>query len=554
MKRILAILLALGIATPVLAQRVITINVDVSKQVGAFPPIWAWVGHDEPNYVYSDEGQHLLTELSKLSPYPVHDRVHNLLTTGDGTPSLKWGSTNAFTRDASGKPVYNWDIIDKIFDTYKRTGVVPLVEIGFMPEALSTHPEPYRHHWPQTFDTGWTYPPRNYDEWSDLIHALVQHMADRYGAPEVSTWKWEVWNEPDIFYWHGSPDDYFKLYDYTVDAVKRALPNAQVGGPASTGPANPKAAEFLRRFLEHCIDGPNYVTGKKGTPLDFISFHAKGRARFVDNRQELNIGANLRDVDQGFALIESIPAVRQLPVLLTESDPESCAACDATSHPENGYRLTSQYAAYQAELLNGTRELARRHHINLEGSITWAFAFPGQPFFAGFRALATHNIDLPVLNLFRMLGKMTREEVATESDGAVALDDVLQSSVRANPDINAVATADRHRVNVLAWNYEDNAGGAPPADIRVQIRGLPKGVSQVLLKHWRIDPDHSNAFSAWTSTGSPQTPPEKQLQALRTAGQLQLLESPRRVSVKDGVITLTFAEPRQGISLLDLTW
>ena len=85
--------------------------------------MWAWVGHDEPNYTYSEEGRNLLAKLAQLSPYRVHDRTHNLLTSGDGTPALKWGSTNAFTRDASGRPVYNWTIIDKIFDTYKATGI-----------------------------------------------------------------------------------------------------------------------------------------------------------------------------------------------------------------------------------------------------------------------------------------------------------------------------------------------------------------------------------------------------------------------------------------------
>ena len=136
------------------------------------------------------------------------------LTSGDGTPALKWGSTNAFTRDASGKPVYDWRIVDQIFDTYQLTGTTPFVEIGFMPEALSPHPEPYRHRWPKDFDTGWAYPPNNYQEWSDLIYSWVRHLTDRYGTDQVAKWEWEVWNEPDIFYWYGTVDDYNKFYDY----------------------------------------------------------------------------------------------------------------------------------------------------------------------------------------------------------------------------------------------------------------------------------------------------------------------------------------------------
>jgi xylan 1,4-beta-xylosidase len=546
--------IALLAAVALSAQQRITITVDVSKPMGRFEPIWAWVGHDEPNYTYSEGGQELLMRLSRLSPYPVHDRTHNLLTSGDGTPALKWGSTNAFTRDASGKPVYNWRIVDQIFDTYQATGTTPFVEIGFMPEALSPHPEPYRHHWPKDFDTGWAYPPNNYQEWSDLIYSWVRHLADRYGTDQVAKWEWEVWNEPDIFYWHGTVDDYNKLYDYTVAAVRRALPNARVGGPATTGPASQRAAEFLRAFLKHCEGGQNYATGTKGAPLDFISFHAKGTAKVVDGHVELNVGTNLRDIDQGFAIIETFPAFRQLPVVLSESDPESCAACDAMSHPQNEYRLTSQYASYEAELLHGTLALAQRHHINLEGTIAWAFTFPGQPIFAGLRAFTTNGIDLPVLNAFRMFGLMKGERVAAESTGGLAVGDVLESSVKTKSDVNAIATRDSRRVNVLVWSYHDDSTQSAPAEIRLKIESLPQGLSRVLLEHWVVDHDHSNAYTDWQTMGSPQNPSADQYESLKAAGQLQLRESPLWVVVDGKALEISFTQPIQGLSLLDLTW
>jgi xylan 1,4-beta-xylosidase len=548
----LPLVLLTAVALP--AQQHVTIKVDLSRPMGRFDPVWAWVGHDEPNYTYTEEGRNLLTQLSQLSPYVVRDRTHNLLTSGDGTPALKWGSTNAFTRDASGKPVYSWTIIDRIFDTYKATGITPFVEIGFMPEALSSHPEPYQHHWPRDFGTGWAYPPTNYEEWSDLIYSWVRHLADRYGAAEVARWEWEVWNEPDIVYWHGTVDEYCKLYDYTVAAVKRALPDARVGGPATTGPANQRAAAFLRSFLEHCAHGQNYATAEKRVPLDFISFHAKGNTTLVDGHAELNIGTNLRDIDQGFAIIEEFPKLRQLPVILSESDPEGCAACDATSHPENGYRLTSQYASYEAELLNGTLTLAQRHNIKLQGSLTWAFAFPGQPIFAGLRSFSTHNIDLPVLNAFRMFGVMKGDRVVAESTGALSLDDVLQSSVRGKSDVSAIATRDSHNVNVLVWNYHDDSNQSAPAEIHVRIEGLPQGVSQLLLKLWAVDQDHSNAYTSWQAIGSPRDPSTAEYERLKAAGQLQLLGSPRWVVAQDHGVDFTFTEPTQGVALLDLGW
>src|SRR6476620_7617448 len=132
-------------AWPGLAQRdgsQVSIQIDASKRLGAMTPMWAFFGHDEPKYTYMPDGQKLLSELASLSPVPVNVRVHNLLTTVVGTPALKWGSTNAYTEDAAGRPVYDWTIVDRIFDTYMERKMKPLVQIGFMPKALSTRPEP----------------------------------------------------------------------------------------------------------------------------------------------------------------------------------------------------------------------------------------------------------------------------------------------------------------------------------------------------------------------------------------------------------------------------
>ncbi|MGH9448533.1 MAG: GH39 family glycosyl hydrolase, partial [Terriglobia bacterium] len=366
LKILLLILALILIPWNLMAQQAVMIRVNAAKSQGPFRPVWAYVGHDEPNYTYSPEGRELLSELAAASPYPVHDRTHFLLTTGDGTPALKWGSTNVYTENASGKPILSWTILDRIFDTYKATGITPYVEIGFMPEALSTHPEPYEAHWPeQPYDTGWSYPPKDFNKWSALITEWVRHSIERYGRQRVATWDWEVWNEPDGGYWHGTLDEYCKLYDYTAAAVKRALPEAHVGGPATTGPASPRAAAFLEGFLKHCVSGENYVTGKRGAPIDFISFHAKGRTRFVDGHVLMDIGHNLRDVDRGFAIVASFPKLRALPVVISESDPEGCAACAASTHPQNGYRNTSQYASYEAQLLEAELALAAQYHISL---------------------------------------------------------------------------------------------------------------------------------------------------------------------------------------------
>ncbi len=220
----------------------VDIRVDTRVARGRFTPVWAWFGNDEPNYASMPDGQKLLSELAAASLVPLHFRTHNLLTSGDGTSALKWGSTNVYTEDGNGRPVYDWTILDRILDTYIARKVKPLFELGFMPEALSSHPQPYRHFWKpgDNYDdiyTGWSYPPSDYTKWGELIYQLGRHVAAKYGRQEVDAWWWEVWNEPDIGYWHGTPDEFMKLYDYAADGLTRALPTAKIGGPEVTRPS-----------------------------------------------------------------------------------------------------------------------------------------------------------------------------------------------------------------------------------------------------------------------------------------------------------------------------
>jgi xylan 1,4-beta-xylosidase len=555
LSRITVSLALLSFPALLAAQEKVVIRVEAGGGRGAFKPVWAYFGYDEPNFTYMEYGKKLLGELSALSPAPVYIRAHNLLTSGDGKPALKWGSTNAYTEDASGRPVYDWTLLDRIFDAYRAAKVKPLVEIGFMPEALSTHPQPYQHDWPKgKLSTGWAYPPKDYGKWAELVYRWVRHSMDRYGKPEVQSWYWEVWNEPDISYWQGTPEEYYRLYDYATDAIKRALPEARVGGPHSTGPQSPKAAEFLRRFLEHCARGTNYATGRKGAPLDYIAFHPKGSPRLVDGRLRMGIARQLQSVAKGFEIVASFPEFRKTPVILGESDPEGCAACSARVYPQNAYRNGALYPCYTAAVFARILELADQYGTHLEGVVTWAFEFEDQPYFDGFRTLATNGIDKPVLNVFRMFGLMAGERLPVESTQAVPLDSILESGVSGPPDLNAIATGEPRKLSVLLWNYHDEDVPSPDAMVSLVIEGVPRAARRVLVHHYRIDEQHSNAYTVWKGMGSPQNPTPEQYARLEAAGRLEQLGPPQRVSPKAGTLELNFPLPRQGTSLVQLSW
>ena len=539
------------------AQHPVTIRVNAGASSGPLKPIWSFFGNDEPNYAYMKDGRKLLSELSALSSVPVYVRVHSLLVSGDGEPALKWGSTNAYTENAAGKPIYNWTITDRIFDTYIERKMKPLVEIAFMPEALSSHPEPYRHHWKpgdnyNDIYTGWAYPPKDYGKWAELVYQWVTHCVQKYGRAEVESWLWEVWNEPNIGYWKGTPEEYHKLYDYSADAVKRALPSARIGGADSTGPSSDTAAAFLRGFLDHVVHGRNYVTGKTGSPLDFISFHAKGAPKFVDGNVVMGIDHQLRDLAKGFEIIAAMPELKDRPIVIGESDPEGCAACSSRFYPQNAYRNGLMYASYTAAVMPRHLDLAAKYGVNLLGAVTWAFEFENQPYFDGFRDLATNGIDKPVLNVFRMLGMMTGNRVSVESEGAASLDSMLASGVKKNPDVHALASVDTRSAAVLISNYHDSDRPGPASPVDLTISGLPAG--RILVEHFRVDDHHSNSFEAWKEMGAPPLPSPEEYARLEASAQLHQIDSPHWEATPDGRIHMTFPLPLHGVSLIRFAW
>jgi len=530
------------------------IHVNAAKSKGELKPVWRFFGADEPNYAYMKDGQKLIGELGEMRPNEVYFRAHNLLTTGDGTPALKWGSTNAYREDADGKPLYDWTILDRIFDTYRQRGVRPYVEIGFMPEAMSIRPQPYQHQWnPEknynNIYTGWAFPPKDYEKWGELVYQWTKHCVEKYGREEVEKWYWEVWNEANIGYWKGSQTDFQKLHDYAVAGVRRALPTAKVGGPDKAGGGD----AWFRSFLEHCVHGQNYATGETGTPTDFVSFHAKGAPEFVEGHQRMGIANQLRAIDSGFATVASFPELKDKPIVIGESDPDGCAACKGA---RLGYRNNTMYSSYTAACVAREFDLAEKRGVNFEGALTWAFEFEDQPLFAGFRQLATGGIDLPVLNVFRMYSKMGGQRVEAESDGEIPLNTMLRSGVRDKPDIAAFASFDSSagKLCVMTWYYHDDDLPGPVADVEVTLAGLPAAAGEAQLTQYRIDADHSNAYTVWQQMGSPQEPTAEQYQKLERAGHMATIAAPAAVAVENNQAIVRFNLPRQGISLLMLEW
>ena len=263
----------------------VLVNVDASKSAGELAHSWNYIGYDECNYTHSPGGIELINKFGHLEK-PYYIRAHHMLCTGICHGFYKWGSSNVYNEDQNGDPIYDYTTIDLMVDTWLSHNCKPFFELGFMPRDLADPREAedgkaYRFSYGSITEyqlRGWCQPPKDYEKWYDLIYNIVTHLRDRYGVDELEQWYFELWNEPDIFYWHGSVEEYCKLYDYTEAAVHAALPSARFGGPATTGSYDPDghASQFLRAFLDHIKNGVNYYSGRKGTRIDFTSFHTKG--------------------------------------------------------------------------------------------------------------------------------------------------------------------------------------------------------------------------------------------------------------------------------------
>src|SRR4029079_6607071 len=353
---------------------------------------------------------------------------------------------------------------------------------------------------------------------------------------------------PDINYWHGTFAEYAKLYDYTEAAVHQVLPNAQVGGPAVAS-AN---GSFLTQFLQHCATGANALGGT-GARLDLISFHAKGGTAVTGGHVEMSMGNQLSLHQSGMNAVAAVAAFKQKPIYITEADPDGCAACPATTNPADAYRNSPAYGAYEVMMMKRTLELESRIGVKLGGLLTWAFTFPGTPYFAGYRALTHHVIHLPVMGAFKLLGALNGTRLPLTGSGALSINTILASSVRAQADIDGMATLNGSQVQVLVWNYHDDLVTVAATPVRLAVKVPASFGTRVTVANLRVDDTHGDAYTVWTSQGSPASPSATQIAALQAAMDPVPLAAPQTVDVVGGSATVTFDLPRFGISLVTLT-
>ena len=490
------------------------VRADAAREIGPLDHTWETaIGSENPAYyLKEDAGRGLRNAGAGLrkANKRMRDafgiryvRAHGILM----------DSLGSYRENSSGKAVYDWSRIDLVYDMLRADGLRPLVELSFMPAGLAVNPKQTIFEYRAI-----TSPPRDYQKWGEYVGAFARHLIQRYGREEVVNWPFEVWNEPDLnlplggSFWHGTQEDYYRLYDYSARALKEADPRIKVGGPAAAKP------ESVEPFLRH-VTTENFAGGGGSSPLDFLSVHVYS-----------NLPLDFKGLTGRYGF-------KDLPVYYTE-----WGLSPRLGAPENDLPYGAAWVA------GGLMEAAGKAAMISYWTGSDYFEELGPPkelFHGGFGLLAIDGIRKPVFWAFYMLHQLDGPRIALEGGG-----DGFGGLVRACAIRNADGV-----VKVLLANAARElslASGKPELDreVSLKIAGLSPG-TKYRLRHYRVDNSHSNIYAAWIGMGKPDWPKPVPLAELRRHDLLDLQEEDKEITIgSEGSAELQFPLPMPGASLL----
>ena len=426
-------------------------------------------------------------------------------------------------REVDGKPVYNWQYIDELFDRMLDIGIRPFVELSFFPTAIAAKDSRTQFWWKANIT-----PPEKFDKWAELVGAFVRHSLQRYGEKEVRQWYFEVWNEPNLYrgFWDGSRSQYFEMYRATVQTIKAIDPALRVGGPATSNfvpdlrfesetEDTTKQITFQMKDLgEGEWKGPwieSFLAfcAKEKLPVDFIACHP------YPTDYPLDTGGNFNP--------------RTRPASSTRDDLHWLRkTVDASAFPNAEIHLTEWSSSpsprdHSHDSLPAATFVVRANieSINLVDSLSyWVFSDVFEEggagdtiFHGGFGMINFQGIVKPTFHAYRFLNMLGDEEIE-RAPGIIATRDSASQSIRA-----------------LVYHYPPELREAPPLTgspaeaEKIVALGQPKEVRieiQQLTPHATIlvetlDASHGFCLPVWKEIGSPEPPSREQTTRLREA-------------------------------------
>jgi xylan 1,4-beta-xylosidase len=443
-------------------------------------------------------------------------RFHGILMDEVGLydPDRKTKNPGLAAVAANDASVYNFSYVNEIYDGLLAQGVRPFVELSFTPAKMSSDPHALHPFWYHPVVS----PPKDYAQWDAMISALTQHLVQRYGLEEVATWKFEVWNEPNLDFWGGNPKQqtYFELYDHTARVIKAVSPRLQVGGPSTA------QAAWVTPFLQHVASA--------NVPIDFVSTHVYANDNASDvfgtNEQIPRDTMVFRSVQKVHDQIAHSP-LPKLPLIFSEYNASYANEPNVTDSTYIG-----PWLANNIRLCDGLT-------VNMS---YWAFSdvFEEQgvvrtPFYGGFGLVAADHIPKPALNVFRALHQLGTQRIRISSE-------------------SALATTNGHQLALALWNYAPPYGtGAnytsPPANpgpvrtFELSLEHVPANADVQIL---RVDADHGNVLKAFDAMGRPSADlTQAQVKQLQAAG---AMAPPEHAHLHGGKLEITV--PVHGLAVV----
>ena len=476
--------------------------------VGKNTEFWKAAGSDHLFYhSLKPAGQYLLKRMRATNSHN-YLRSHHTFN-----KDIKHGvirGQNVYSEDRNGNPIYNFSNVNKVFRTYVENGIKPIVEYDYLPEALSSIEVDVS----RGNDEGMTMiniGPNNWKKWSDLMKAATQNFIDEFGIDEVRSWYFEVWNEPD-----GWPEEqwhvFYKMYDVFVDAVTSVDLRLRVGGPACYH------EYFLKPFLNHVVNGTNYVTGKKGSRIDFISYHIYGLSGKWLNH-EPHIQPQVQRFSQSILwlkrLIKNYPSLKGTAFHLNEWGLSSNYYRTVSEYPNLEYRNSISSALFLFKLVDALYQIEDHYNFPTSMLLYWGFSWEADEdeFFKGKRELLTAgNTPKPIQSGFEMLAKLQPERIKVVKD-------------KKGSRLGLIATQSEEKMVLLAYNYEESDGEQATGNdiISIQISGLKKKLDY-MVESIQLDSKNNNTYQTWLSMGSPNSSRSINLEPLKKAASLDITE------------------------------
>lgn len=526
----------------------IAVRVNADTTVKPFNHFFRATGYANVDYTYTPPTLRMYDYLSSFEGQMVYMRLHNILTchglgdhyfktdgTDYGNPrDSKTAFDSVVSMDDKGNLSYNWETVDKVYDIFVEHGMKAIVETVYMPSCLRPNTtEDYRDS------------PSDFSKWGKVIEDFVRHLVDRYGEDEIAQWYFEIWNEPDgKGEFTRNPETLFALYDYMAHSVKTVSDRFRTGGPATM--QNSNSFRLFEQFLSHCAYGVNYATGRRGSPLDFISVHCKGGKPW--GMYSPSIEQMFSSLDQYANIIKGFPQFADLEFFNDESDIVWAGNVGVKGQSWLNFRNTHYFPGFVCKMVDTyCRRIEDAQGLNLtivdsdNCHLQWE-----RSFFSGNRSQFTPLVEYgttdilkkPAFNAYVLLSRLgnKRVEVACEER-------------QFGKQFGVLPTIDDNALAIMAWNFEDGMeDDINPRTFEVDCSGIPFSGAYKLL-HYRIDQDHSSSYGVWKRMGKPQQPSIEQIREIREHEGLELFEPVRDITLTD-TYSISLELPMHAISLL----